>query len=158
MKSILTATLISLTLCAGSLANASPSLIASCVVPDGYRLFPVAERAHGATDAPGGESGFAGTVTVTKGASGKYDVHYRDRMSEILSLVGNGGLVTPEKSTANELVIYANYEGESEVFTFSRTANEMLRFTLISSSAGHERIERKANLAGSCSFVNFEHG
>ena len=158
MRNIVTAMLTAIALCTGSLANAGQSVIASCAVPDGYRLFPVEQSTHGATDGPSGALGFAGTVTVTKGASGQYDVQYRDRMREIHSLVGSGGLVTPEKSTASELVIFANYEGETEVFTFSKTTPETLRFTLVSSSPGHERIEKKTNVVGSCSFVNFEHG
>lgn len=158
MRIIVTVVLTALALCTGALANAGQSVIASCAVPDGYRLFPVEQTTPGMTDTTSGEPGSAGTVTITKVSSGKYDLQYRDRMREIFSLVGRGGLVTQEKSTASELVIYANYEGETEVFTFSKTTPETLRFTVISSSPGHERIEKKTNVVGSCSFVNFERG
>ena len=157
MKRILTAVLMVLAPCTGALAaEGNESLIAKCSVPDGYRLFPVEESTHGAANGPSGELGFAGTVIVTRDASGRYDLRYKDRMREIFSLVGSGGVVTAGRSTESELVVFANYENETEVFTFSKKAPESLQFTLISSSPGHERIEKKANVAGRCTFVNFE--
>jgi len=159
MRNILTVVLMALIPYGGSLAaSGTESSIARCTVPDGYRLFPVEESARGVADEPRGDSGFAATVTVTKDASGKYDVRYRDRAREILSVVGSGGLVTPGRSTASELVIFASYKNETEIFTFFKAAPEALKFTLISSSPGHERIEKKANVVGSCSFILFEHG
>jgi hypothetical protein len=128
--------------------------IAACENPKGYIFYPhinpIPKNKSGWTqDAiTGGKSIFV------KNTDGKYDLLFTDSMSKKpISSLEDGGRVVLLRKTKNQISVLINYDLVSEIFTYWKTDDGQLQYSIVQSKSG--TVPKSGAMVGTCQFINF---
>ena len=131
------------------------SQIASCHDPKGYAFFPfidpVPKSKSGWTD----DAITGGVATLTKIGKGDYDLLFVDSTKRVISSKQDGGLVRLIRANQKEIAVLVLYPNIVEVYTFWKTNDGQLQYSIIQSKGADNPIYKTSEMVGKCDFINF---
>lgn len=149
--------LLLLAVCATNSVAQSQEL-ATCRNPTGrafYHFDALLDKAHsGWTDDKISNSVF----TLTKAADGTLDLLYVDTRKKPISATQDGGIVRLLRQTPTNVTILLYYPdgGTTEIYSFFKEKDGMLRFTMLQNKTGDAApIPKSALLVGTCDSIRF---
>jgi hypothetical protein len=155
MRKILLTSFLSLV----SISCFSQTQIAACENPKGFVYYPYI------SPVPKDKSGWiedkitGGKSILVKNPSG-LDLIFIDSVKKIpLSSVEDGGKVILLRKTSNQISVLVNYESVTEIYTYWRTDDGRLQFSMIQSKNGMipGTISKSGLMIGTCQFINFNY-
>ena len=138
-----------------SLNASAQTQIASCHDPKGYAFFPYIDPV------PKGKSGWTedaitgGLATLTKVGPNDYDLLFTDTTKRVLSSKQDGGLVKIIRANSREISAIVLYQNVSEIYTFWKTNDNQLQYSIVQSKGGENPIYKTSAMIGKCDFINF---
>jgi hypothetical protein len=128
--------------------------IAACQNPKGYMFYPfispIQKSKSGWTD----DAITGGKSILTKNANGQLDIVFIDSIKKTpISSVADGGKVILLRNLSNQLAVLVAYDTVTEIYTYWKTEDGQLQFSLIQSKSG--LIPKSGALVGTCEFINF---
>ena len=132
--------------------------IATCRNPSGtaYRHF------SGSNDK--NDSGWSddkitnGVVSLTKDATGKFDILYIDFRKKPISVIQDGAKVIPLRSGPTEISLLVHYDGSAtELYSFFREKDGKNKYSVLTSRLGPAAISAKSGvMVGDCDPIAFD--
>jgi hypothetical protein len=132
----------------------SQTQISACENPKGFVYYPYISptpknRTGWTEDAITG-----GKSILMKTSNGQYDIVFIDSVKNLpISSIEDGGKVILLRRSNNQISVLVNYDSVSEIYTYWRTDDGKLQYSLIQSKGG--LISKSGVLVGSCQFINF---
>ena len=99
-----------------------------------------------------------GVVSLTKDATGKFDILYIDFRKKPISVIQDGAKVIPLRSGPTEISLLVQYDGATtELYSFFREKDGKSKYTVLTSRIGPAAISAKSGvMVGDCDPIAFD--
>jgi len=137
-----------------SFSSYSQTQIAGCENLKGYvyypYVYPIPKNKSGWIQ----DSMTGGKSVLLRKPNGQLDILFTDSNTKIpVSTLDDGGKVILLGNTFNRITILISYESVTEIYTYWKTDDNQLQFSLLQSKSG--TVPKSGVLVGSCQFINF---
>ena len=132
----------------------SQTQIAGCENLKGYvyypYVYPVPKNKSGWVQ----DSMTGGKSVLARRNNGQLDILFTDSITKIpVSTIDDGGKVILIGNSFNRITVLVSYESVTEIYTYWKTDDNQLQFSLLQSKGGS--IPKSGALVGTCQFINF---
>ena len=135
----------------------SQTQIAACENPLGFAYYPYI------SPVPKNKSGWiedkiSGGKSILVNNQSGLDLVFIDSVRKTpLSAVEDGGKVILLRKTSNQISVMVNYESVTEIYTYWRTDDGQLQYSILQSKNGavSGTLMKSSVMVGSCQFINF---
>ena len=129
--------------------------IASCHDPKGYAFFPFIDPVPKSNSGWTDDAITGGVATLTKVGTNDYDLLFIDTTKRVISSKQDGGIVRVVRSNPKEITVLVLYPNIVEIYTFWKTKDGQLQYSLIQSKGADNPIYKTSAMVGKCDFINF---
>ena len=137
-----------------SITTYSQSQIAGCENLKGYvyypYVYPIPKNKSGWVQ----DSMTGGKSVLVRNTNGQLDILFTDSVTKTpVSTIDDGGKVILLGNTFNRITVLISYQSVTEIYTYWKTDDNQLQFSLIQSKGG--TVPKSGVLVGTCQFINF---
>lgn len=139
-----------------SLTQAQP--ITSCKNPEGYAYYHYSGQVSKANSGFTKDKITGGMVTLQKVGEKQYDILFVDANKQIISAIGDGGLVMLLRKGKTDATFVHYFSGKVvELYTFWVDAEGLPRYDLVQSKGGDSMpIHKSSVMVGTCTQIKFD--
>ena len=132
------------------------SQIAACENLKGYIYYPYISPVTKDKSGWIKDSITGGRSILIKNTSGQLDIIFIDSIRNTpISSIEEGGKVIMLRKSFNQIAVLISYDAVSEIYTYWKTDDGQLQYSLIQSKGG--LVSKSGAMIGTCQFINFNY-